>query len=330
MSVRSRTAVIRIAPIALATSGCSTSQSALFPLGQEAEQIALLFWGMTAFCTVVLLGVAVAAGIAILGGPRSRGWLSRDRFIVWAGLIVPAASLAVLLAIGLTVMASRASAEGDPRAMRAAIIGEQWWWRVIYTLPDGRRIESANELRIPVGAPISLELATADVIHSFWVPNLAGKLDMIPGRTNVLTLTATQPGISRGQCAEYCGGAHALMSFHVVSLEAAEYQAWLDREASAADIGDDQRDGARIFADAGCGACHAVRGTAAAGVIGPDLTHVGSRMSIAAATLPNDAEAFARWIADNQHIKPGNRMPPYGILTDAELASLANYLESLK
>ena len=183
-------------------------------------------------------------------------------------------------------------------------------------------------MRIPVGTPVVLELTSPDVIHSFWVPNLAGKLDMIPGRTNVLTLTATEAGISRGQCAEYCGGAHAFMAFYVIALEGAEYDEWLAHEASDAVRSDSE--GAALFEELGCGSCHAIRGTSATGVVGPDLTHVGSRMSLAAAALPNDAEAFARWIRDNQHIKPGNRMPPYETLGDEELALLANYLEGLK
>lgn len=313
--------------LALGVGGCSGSQSALAPLGEEARQIATLFWGMTAFLALVLVGVGVLAVLAIRGGPRLRARLARERFVIAAGLIFPAVALTALLAYGLVVMRSRASADDDA-AFRVAIVGELWWWRVTYMLPDGRRIESANELRIPVGAPVALDLQTADVIHSFWVPSLAGKLDMIPGRTNVLTLRATEPGVSRGQCAEYCGGAHALMSFHVVALPPQDFSAWLEREAAPAPPSD--APGARVFAEAGCGACHTLRGTSARGTIGPDLTHVGGRLSLAAATLPNDAEAFARWIRDNQHIKPGNAMPPYGILTGGELTALAAYLESLK
>lgn len=324
----SKAAALGAAPLLLAVGGCSSAQSALVPLGEEAQQIALLFWGMTGFLAAVFLGVLLCSGLAIAGGERVRRWLSGERFIVGAGLVFPALALAAFLMFGLVVMASRASATGDGTP-HIAIVGEQWWWRVVHTLPDGRRIESANELHIPVGRPVALELRTADVIHSFWVPNLAGKLDMIPGRTNVLTLTATEAGVSRGQCAEYCGGAHALMSFYVVALEAAEYEQWLAREASDAGPPGNPL-GQQVFAETGCGACHTVRGTSAAGIIGPDLTHVGSRMSLAAAALPNDAASFARWIVDNQHIKPGNRMPPFGILTSPELTALASYLESLK
>jgi cytochrome c oxidase subunit 2 len=214
-------------------------------------------------------------------------------------------------------------------SVRIAVIGEQWWWRVVYVAPDGRRIESANEIRIPVGQPVALELTTADVIHSLWIPKLAGKLDMIPGRKNVLNVVANEPGISRGQCAEYCGGAHAMMSLYVVAMPENEFETWLAREASPALVAQSGA-GQRLFFAGGCGACHAIRGTRAQGRIGPDLTHLGSRMSLAAATLPNRAEDIARWIRDSQHVKPENRMPPYGIFSADELAALAGYLADLK
>jgi cytochrome c oxidase subunit 2 len=218
------------------------------------------------------------------------------------------------------------------KALQISVRGEQWWWRVVYANGAGRRIESANELRIPVGRPVELELTSADVIHSFWVPRLAGKLDMIPGRKTVLRLAATTPGTSRGQCAEYCGGAHALMSFYVVALPEPEFDTWLAHEGSPAARPEnhDARMGQLLFLSHGCGGCHTIRGTSAIGTIGPDLTHVGGRMSLAAATLPNTATAIARWIADNQHIKPQNRMPPFGIFSPSELALLSTYLAGLK
>jgi cytochrome c oxidase subunit 2 len=309
--------------------GCSGEQSVLAPRGEEASEIGRLFWTMTIFLALVLLGVLAATLLAIAGGPRARAVLTAHRFIVGAGVVFPTASLLLLLAYGLSAMGSRAWPAGDPAALRVTVVGEQWWWRVIYHLPDGTDLESANELVIPVGERVALSLRTADVIHSFWVPNLAGKVDMIPGRTNRLALQATQAGVSRGQCAEYCGGAHALMSFHVVARERPEFDAWLAAESRPAVQTDGE--GARLFVASGCGACHRIRGLASAdGRVGPDLTHVASRRSLAAATLTNDAEAFAAWIRDNQHIKPGNRMPPYHVLTDAELQALARYLDELQ
>jgi cytochrome c oxidase subunit 2 len=229
-------------------------------------------------------------------------------------------------------MNAAAQPPGTGAPVNIAVRGEQWWWRVTYTTANGQRIDSANELRIPVGRPVRIELTAADVIHSFWVPKLAGKLDMIPGRTTVLNLAANTPGVSRGQCAEYCGGAHALMSFFVVALPQDEFDAWLAKESAAAEQANDpeSKAGQLLFLSHGCGGCHTVRGTAAVGAIGPDLTHVGGRMSLAAAALPNDEASFARWITDNQHIKPTNRMPPFGIFSRTELASLARYLSILK
>jgi cytochrome c oxidase subunit 2 len=308
--------------------GCSGEQSALAPRGAEASEIARLFWTMMIFLAVVLLGVLAATVLAIAGGPWVRARLAAHRFIVGAGVVFPTVSLLLLLAYGLSAMGSR-TGPADAAAVRISVVGEQWWWRVIYHLPDGTDIESANELVIPVGERVALSLQTADVIHSFWVPNLAGKVDMIPGRTNRLTLQATEAGVSRGQCAEYCGGAHALMSFHVDARERPAFEEWLRAESRPAVQTDGE--GARLFVASGCGACHRIRGLASAdGRIGPDLTHVASRRSLAAATLTNDATAFAAWIRDNQHIKPGNRMPPYRVLTDGELRMLAQFLDALQ
>lgn len=318
--------------ILLALTGCTGMQSAMNPAGLEAEQVSWLLWGMTSFLGLVFVFVMVATGAALLGSERLRLRMARDGFILGLGLVFPAVALTVIFFFGLSVQAERAWPDGKVPALTATITGEQWWWRVVYEGPDGASIASANELRIPVGDSVRLNLETADVIHSFWVPNLAGKLDMIPGRTNVMTLTGTKPGTYRGQCAEYCGGAHALMSFHVVALPPDEFEAWLTAEAkpATAPASPELERGARVFAEIGCGACHTVRGTDADGTIGPDLTHVGGRLSLAAATLPNDAEAFARWIRDNQHIKPENKMPAYDILSENELTLLARYLESLE
>lgn len=310
--------------------GCGSIQSALHPTGTEAHQVALLFWSMTALFALVLIGVVTIFGLAIFGSGSVRQILSREPFVIGAGLFFPVAVLTGLLVWGLLVMSTRAMPTGADPVIHATITGEQWWWRVTYHRPDGSTVESANELRIPAGESVLLELATADVLHSFWVPNLAGKLDMVPGRTNILTLTAEEPGISRGQCAEFCGGAHAFMSFFVVALPAAEFDQWLDRQAEPARPGERVADGKAVFEQNGCGGCHTVRGTGANGTIGPDLTHVGGRMSLAAGTLPNDTEAFIRWIARNQHIKPENRMLPYDYLSDRDLADLAAYLDSLE
>jgi cytochrome c oxidase subunit II len=349
MNARARCSFLFAAVAALAT-GCAGVQSALAPAGAEAERIDLLFQAVTIFCTIVFIGVMAAIAVALLG---RRGWrekLSGEHLVVRAGIFFPVTALTVLFGYGLYVMSlgSNASAGSGLRlstnggveaadypsgsGLAIAVTGERWWWRVEYVTAEGRRFDSANELRLPVGEPVTIELLSDNVIHSFWAPRLAGKLDMIPGRVNTLTLTATEPGVSRGQCAEYCGGAHALMAFYVVAMPPAEFSAWLAQESGPA-VMPDQRaaiSGQALFMTHGCGGCHTVRGTAARGTIGPDLTHVGSRLSLGAGILPNDAEAFARWIRDNQHVKPENLMPPFEIFDDTQLAQLAAYLEHLE
>lgn len=312
--------------------GCNPQQSAFAPVGAEAERINVLFWVMTIGGGLIFVGVIVLSAVAIYGGEALRSRLSGERFITGAGIAFPIVVLSMLLVYGFVVLRAGASAPPSNDGIRFAVSGEQWWWRVTYFDADGNSFESANELHIPVGQSVRVELTTADVLHSFWVPSLAGKLDMIPGRTNILTMTATEAGVSRGQCAEYCGGAHAFMAFYVVAQTPEDFEAWMTRESGPAVKIEDERAarGAQLFLDTGCRACHTIRGTAADGVIGPDLTHVGSRLSLAAAVLPNTTEAFASWITHNQHIKPQNRMPPYNIFTQSQLEDLALYLESLK
>ncbi len=276
--------------------GCRDSQSALAPMGPEAERIATLWWVLFA-----------------------------------GGIVFPIVTLTALLIYGMLVMRGGAAADA-PAPLRLTTIGEQWWWRVIYRGPDGETFEAANEVRIPTGRRVDIALVAADVIHSFWVPNLAGKVDMIPGRTNRITIEADHPGVSRGQCAEYCGGAHALMAFNVVAMEPATFDAWLASEAGPAVLPDSpaEEQGRLLFLSSGCGACHTIRGTDARGVIGPDLTHLGGRTSLAAGILPNDANSIARWIEGNQHIKPENRMPPYAVFSNEQLAALGAYLAGLE
>jgi cytochrome c oxidase subunit II len=280
---------------------------------------------------MVVVTVLLLTLLALFGRNSWRNWMSRERMVISAGIVFPVITLSALLLFDLFATKANSNAPGGER-IRVSVSGEQWWWRISYTTADGRRFETANELHIPARVPVAVELTTADVIHSFWVPQLAGKLDMIPGRKTILHLQANEAGVSRGQCAEYCGGPHAFMAFHVVSMEEPAFQKWLAHEALPAILPGDlrQAEGQQLFLASGCGGCHTIRGTAAQGTIAPDLTHVGGRMSLAAATLPNDAAAFARWVKDNQHIKPENRMPPFGIFTEAELTALSSYLAGLK
>ena len=304
--------------------------SVLLPGGTGAQTIAILSWIMFGGATVIFLGLAGLTAVAHLGGETLRRRISGDRFIFWGGVIFPLFTVTALLVYGLMLTGARVKAASSD-ALRIEVSGEQWWWRVRYPA-SGQAGEAvtANEIRIPAGREVEILLTSPDVIHSFWVPALAGKVDMIPGVVNRIRLRARVPGIYRGQCAEYCGGPHAMMALHVVALEQEQYEEWLGRQRQPAVSAPLQKAGEDVFFSSGCGACHAIRGTRATGMIGPDLTHVGGRMSIAAATLPNDAQSFARWVRDNQVVKPNNHMPPFGILSDDQLAALGVYLESLQ
>lgn len=307
-------------------------QSVLAPAGPEAEAIAALAWIMFGGGALVTVVVIASTVLARHGGERLRRLMAGDGFIVAAGIVFPLAVLVALLVHGVLLTGGRIPA-APPDAVHIEVSGEQWWWRVRYPGGDGAAdVVTANEIRIPVGREVSLQLSSPDVIHSLWVPALAGKVDMVPGTLNRLRLRADRAGVYRGQCAEYCGGPHALMSFHVVALEPPAFDRWLadQRRPARTAQGEKQRRGEQLFFATGCHGCHTVRGTRAAGVIGPDLTHVGSRLSIAAATLAADAGSFARWIGESQHIKPDNRMPSFAILSDDERLAIGAWLESLQ
>jgi cytochrome c oxidase subunit 2 len=193
-------------------------------------------------------------------------------------------------------------------------------------------VETANEIRLPVNERIELQLTSPDVIHSFWVPSIAGKMDLIPGRVTRLALEPTRTGAFRGACAEYCGASHALMAFTVVVVERDEFEQWLEAQAAPASGPADAlaARGGTAFITNGCTACHTIRGTAAAGVIGPDLTHVGGRTRIGAGTLENDAAAFVAWISETDRIKPGVHMPAFRALSRDDLSALGAYLDGLQ
>jgi cytochrome c oxidase subunit II len=306
----------------------AANQSALDAHGAAAADIASLSWVLFAGAAIIFIGVMALAGYAILAAPARRAWMTRNAFIVCAGVVFPVAVLTVLLFYAL-----HGDAEPGPATERIEVTGEQWWWRVHYLDANGRRdFATANEIRIPAGQRVELALHTGDVIHSFWVPSLAGKLDMIPGRVNRMILEVATPGEYRGQCAEYCGGPHARMALFVIALHPAQYDAWKSqqrRDSVPPATGEAERGQAR-FRDRGCGVCHRVAGTDAVGDRGPDLTHVGSRTSLAAATLPNDRGALGRWIRDGQRVKPENLMPSYHMLPVAEVNDIAAYLEALR
>lgn len=303
-------------------SACSPVQSALHPAGTDAAELSTLFWVMTTAGALIWALVMGAALYAVLGKRKPQTEKFADRFILIGGVAFPTVVLAVLLVFGLSLLPSWG--ESEEADIRVHIQAKQYWWRLSYELPDGSRAETANELHLPVDAVAEFVLTSTDVIHSFWIPALGGKMDAIPGRTNVLRLQPTKPGIYRGVCAEFCGPSHALMAFPVEVHDAAGYEAWLAAEALAA-----KPDGSEPFIAAGCGACHTVRGVSEAGSIGPDLTHLASRTTIAAGTLPNTHEHLAAWIASPDHAKPDARMPPYASLPEADRDAIVDYLMSL-
>jgi cytochrome c oxidase subunit 2 len=305
-------------------------QSALNPFGPEARAIREIAWVLFAGAGFILALVVALAWLA-LRGPRP--WLGSKRAVIAGGVVMPVVVLSALMLYTVRA-APRATASPAP-ALIVEVVGYQWWWRLNYLDAQGRLdFTTANELRLPVGRPVELRLRSGDVLHSFWVPALAGKLDLVPGKDNRLTVQADHAGAYRGQCAEYCGGPHAQMAMWVLAEEGAAFEQWRNAQRlphrAQTDARTDAlaRAGERLFM-AHCAACHTVRGTGAAGQLGPDLTHLASRRSLGAGILPNDPASLAGWISSNQHLKPGNLMPAFTAFTPDELQSLTAYLRAL-
>lgn len=328
MYVHSRNALACLAA-AFVLSACDGRQSVLAPSGTDALSVFDLARVMFIGAVVLWLLVGTLFIYVTRINPREMSRRKAEILIVGGGVVFPVLLLGALLVYSLPLMnAPRLADEG----LRVHITAEQWWWRVDYELPDGTRIPSANELRLPVGTRTGLVLNAKKVIHSFWVPALGGKTDMIPGRETFQSLQPVTAGVYRGQCAEFCGASHALMAFETVAMEPEDFAAWLEAEARDAQppATAPARRGAEIFAREGCGGCHTVRGTDAVGQVGPDLTHVGSRKSLAAGILDVTAEDFADWIGHTEAIKPEVAMPSYDFLPREDLAALGIYLEGLK
>ena len=312
----------------------------LDPHGPFSNSVTTLAWVLIALVTLIFVLVCAAMWVALFGSDKLRAQLGGERVVKWFGLVVPAGVLFLLLAWGTTMVHGLTTIKGDELRMRVS--GNIYWWRVSYLDAAGNETHAdANELHIPVGRPVVVDMVSEDVILSFWVPKLGGKMDMIPGRTNRLKLQADKAGSYGGQCAEFCGGAHSLMGFVVVAHEPADWQRWLDARlmriqlapttpATAAPVSAEVLRGRQLFGEVGCAACHRIAGSAAQGLSGPDLTHVGSRRSLGAGILPNNRGTLIGWIGDSQSIKPNNRMPAYRSLQGAELNALAAYMESLK
>jgi cytochrome c oxidase subunit 2 len=303
--------------------------------GTDEARLGILF-GVIGIVVLVVVIALVILGLFRRRKPADYNVIAREghgtRWIVIGGVITPAVVLVTLFFFVLTTLSSTAQPPKTNLAGSFAIIGHRWWWEVQRIDGTGsEKFVTANELHIPVGRPVRLELSSADVIHSFWVPQLAGKTDVIPGQVNKAWIEAKKPGIYIAQCAEYCGMQHAHMAMRVVAEDDASYMKWLSSQAAPVDtpVSVAARHGQDVFLSHPCAVCHQIRGTPAGGIVGPDLTHVGSRRTIGAGVLPNTEGNLAGWIANSQTIKPGNSMPPM-YLEAKDLHALVEYLRTLK
>lgn len=305
------------------------SLSVLQAAGEAARTIETVSWVLIAGGLAIFSGVMLLLAWALR---RSGAAVRPRRWILGGGIVFPGVVLAALFAWSLP-MSPPWKPVPPPGALVIGVTGHMWWWEVRYRDPaTGNALHTANEIRIPTGRPVYLALASADVIHSFWVPQLAGKMDMVPGRLQHLVLSADRPGRWSGPCAEFCGEQHARMVLQLVALPAAEFDQWLAAQSAPAAPAATPRQqaGRDAFLAHRCNACHTVRGVSEPSHLGPDLTHVGSRLHLAAGTLPNTQEARQRWIAHVQQLKPGARMPSYEQLDAATLEAIADWMGSLR
>jgi cytochrome c oxidase subunit 2 len=308
--------------------------SALAPAGPQAARLAHVYWIFFGTCAAVYLAMVVLLMIALTRGERrpfDEG--KRLRAIAVGGALTTAVLLALLVG-------STRGGHGLNPLLRGhdvlivRVIARQWWWEFRYpgAAPD-QEVTTANELHIPVGQPVLLELISRDVIHSFWVPALHGKRDLIPGHDSTTYIEADRTGLFRGQCAEFCGAQHAKMGFFVIAETQPEFEGWLgrQRQPAASPLASDEAAtrGREVFLHGTCPMCHTISGTRAGATMGPDLTHLGSRLTLGAGSIPNARDHLATWIVDSQDVKPGNHMPPIPI-GGRELRDLLAYLGTLQ
>jgi cytochrome c oxidase subunit 2 len=314
--------------------GCSGNQSALNTHGHSADALKDLIILVTAVCTAVFLmvvGFLLWALARKREVPRSDNDAER-RMTLSVRIAIAFTALTVA---GLTIASFYTTSDlnsGNDATVVVRVKAQQWWWQFNYRgVNQEPAFQTANELHIPVNQDVRLELESLDVIHSLWIPSLAGKLDMIPGRKNIITMRASRPGIYRGQCAEFCGLQHSHMAFVVVAEEEPAYQQWFAVQAAPAQEPTvaEAVVGKAVFMNKPCAACHTIRGTPATGTSGPDLTHVASRHTIGAGLLETTRGSLAAWIADPQTLKPGNNMPLVPLTSD-ELRQISAYMEELK
>lgn len=280
-----------------------------------------------------LVWLAVVGLLLHAARRRKAPWTEEQasRVILFGGVAFPVVVLLALLAYAVWLMPVIRPwfTQQAPQPEMIEVTGEQFWWRIRYPAVDSMpAFETANELRLPVGERVAFSLEAADVIHSFWIPVLGGKMDMIPGRANTSSLLPTKTGVFRAPCAEFCGTSHALMAFSVIVMEPADYLAW--RRAQVAGNGTRGSEGERLFAFHGCAGCHGIRGMTQAASLGPDLTFFGQRQTVGAGTLANTVENVTRFIRNPDAVKPGAKMPAFDMLPDTDIAAIADYLMGLK
>jgi cytochrome c oxidase subunit II len=288
----------------------------------------------------------LAAGIVFLGAVALLlvGWLRRGKpglpffgeseranvgLVIAFGMAIPIVVLVALFIVSdLYVLGKTDAPEVSSTALTVTAVGHQWWWEARYPASG---VVTANEIHIPARTPVNLVARTADVIHSFWVPELNRKIDMIPGQSNRIELYAEEPGVYRGQCAEFCGLQHAHMAFRVLAEPRSDFERWLAASGrpARAPAGAEATEGKRVFMENACAGCHTIAGTPAQGTVGPDLTHLASRKTLAALTIPNDRRELGRWIRNPQSVKPGAKMPGLE-LSNAQFRSIVAYLAELR
>ncbi|WP_291689483.1 cytochrome c oxidase subunit II [Bradyrhizobium sp.] len=322
----------------LLLAGCGGWQSAMDAHGTSAASLKQLIILIVVVCSVVwmLVMIALIRALSRERAPRTAPVdVDAERVRRMSVFISAAVAATVIVISGFTVtsfFATRRLSVAGPDDLTVKVSGLQWWWNVQYFgATPAENFQTANEIHIPVGRNVRFQLEGDDVIHSFWVPSLAGKQDLIPGRPNELSVRAERAGIYRGQCAEFCGMQHAHMAFFVIAEPQADFDRWaeMQRQPAAQPADSEAAAGQQAFLSKPCAACHSVRGTAATGTSGPDLTHVGSRKTIAAGLFDTTRGSLAAWIADPQTLKPGNNMPMVTLSRD-ELLSVSAYLASLK
>jgi cytochrome c oxidase subunit II len=325
---------------ALLLPGCDSTQNSLAPHSHQSRDIASLFWWMMA---VAWVGLAVVVALLLLAriranrrgaGDDTEGSKPGERLgwtvVVGAGVVVPILLISALFVVSnLFVIKTTEAPAANATRRTIVVIGHQWWWEIRY---PGTTAVTANEIHIPVRTPVRVEVRTADVIHSFWVPQLNRKIDTLPGATNVVELYADRVGRYRGACAEFCGLQHAHMGIWVYADPKPKFAQWLATESRPArkPSGAQARAGLADFLHGACASCHDIRGTSASSDVGPDLTHVASRATLAALTIPNDPSYLHDWIRNAQHFKPGNQMPSFEGLPEQEVRALVAYLEGLR